>query len=444
MLRRALPVEVTARLGIPAAGSLVLRLSNAGISLGISILLARLLGPDGYGVYAFAFAVVMLLALPTQAGLPTLLVREVAHYEAAEEWGRMRGLLRWSNRAVAVLVVLIGGGAIVAILAMGERLAPEKSQTLLWALGLLPLFALGNLRGAALRGLRRVIQGQLPEFLIRPGLFALSLIALILLDETRLGVMELTPSLAMALHAGAAFLAFSVGVWQLRRVLPDSTRRSPPSYQAREWLRSLLPLTLLTGVALINSQMDIVLLGLLASTKDVGVYRVAWSASSPIVFALTAVNLVLAPHLAHAHSKGDTAALQRLATWSARVAAAVAVPAALLLIAVGGPIVGFVYGRQFMAGGTALAILAVGQLCNAAAGSVGTILNMTGNERDTLLGVGSAAVVNLILNLVLIPRLGITGAALATMTSLIIWNAILVARVRRRVGITSLAWHRRR
>ncbi|HEM45577.1 MAG TPA: hypothetical protein ENO23_00865, partial [Alphaproteobacteria bacterium] len=369
---RVLPADVTRRLGVPAAGSAGLRVTNAGLALLISVLLARLLGPSGYGIYAFAYAVVMLLALPTQAGLPTLLVREVARYEERGRWDLIAGLLRRSNQTVGLLALLVGGTAMVVVFAFVRDPGDAQVVTFLWALTLLPLMALGNLRGATLRGLRRVVQGQLPEFLVRPGLFLLALLVALLLGSVLVSSFELTPQLAMALHAGAAFVAFIIGVWLLRRELPPEVRRTAPAYRTRAWAGSLLPLTLLAGMELINGQMDVVLLGILASTQDVGIYRVAWSVSLPVVFTLTGVNLVVAPHLARAYSAGDIPQLQRLATWSARVAATVAVPAAMILILFGGPILGFVFGDAFSAGGTALALLAAGQLCNVIAGSVGT------------------------------------------------------------------------
>jgi O-antigen/teichoic acid export membrane protein len=411
------------------------------MSLVVSILLARLLGPEGYGVYAFAYAVIMLLALPAHAGLPTLLVREVARYEAEERWGLLAGLLRRSNQLVALLTLLIVAGALAVMLLFDLGLSVSNRATFAWALVLLPILALGFLRGAALRGLRRVVQGQLPEVGIRPGLFVLALVGVLAASSLWPGAsIELTPQLAMALHAGAALIAFIVGVWLLRRELPEAVARAKRAYETQAWLRSLLPLTLLASVAMINSRMDIVLLGVLTTPADVGVYRVAYSMATPVTLALSAVNLAVAPYFARAYSGADQAGLQRLATWSARVSAVVALPAAIVLIAVGGPILGFVFGSEFAAGAGALALLVVGQLGNVAAGSVGNILNMSGHETDTVVASGLAALVNLALNLVLIPPFGIGGAATATMTSLVLWNAILVHRVWRRTGVISVAW----
>lgn len=415
---------------------MVLKVAFVGLSLAVTVLLARILGPESYGVYAFAFAVVMLLAIPVQAGLPTLLVREVARYEESGSRALMRGLVRRANQAVAGLALAIGLAAAAVSVLFGDRLSAEQARTFAWALALLPLIGLGNVRGAVLRGLRRVVQGQLPEQIVRPGLFVAALGAFLVLGR------ELTSSLAMALHAGAALLAFLVGALLLIRALPGEVRRARPAYRTRSWLGSLMPLTLLSGIQLVNSQADIVLLGVLASPEDVGVYRVATQAALLVIFALTAVNLVLAPHLARAYSARDRAELQNLATWSARIVLVTALPVAVALIAFGRPILSLVFGDAYTAGAGALAILCIGQLTNAAAGSVGLILNMTGHEQDTVRGVALAAVINVVLNVALIPPFGIEGAAVATAVSLATWNVVLFRKVRGRVGIISTAWRR--
>lgn len=104
---------------------------------------------------------------------------------------------------------------------------------------------------------------------------------------------------------------------------------------------------------------------------------------------------------------------------------ALSLPVALGLIVFGKPILATVFGPEYAAGALALAILCVGQLLNAGFGSVGNILNMTGHERDTVLGVAIGAISNVALNLLLIPPLGIDGAAIAIAMSLLIWNSWL-------------------
>ena len=95
------------------------------------------------------------------------------------------------------------------------------------------------------------------------------------------------------------------------------------------------------------------------------------------------------------------------------------------------------FGNGFIKGVTALSILSIGQIVNAATGSVCILLVMTGYERDAVAGIGVSVVINIIMNVLLIPKWGIIGAAISTAFSLILWNILLTIWVYRKPGINS-------
>jgi len=97
------------------------------------------------------------------------------------------------------------------------------------------------------------------------------------------------------------------------------------------------------------------------------------------------------------------------------------------------------FGKEFIKGTSALIILSAGQFINSASGSVGYFLVMTGYERDTVVGIGLSAALNVALNALLIPRWGIEGAAVATSSSMVLWNLLLAIRVYKRLGLDSTA-----
>ena len=95
------------------------------------------------------------------------------------------------------------------------------------------------------------------------------------------------------------------------------------------------------------------------------------------------------------------------------------------------------FGEGFSVGRWALMILVLGQLVNAGMGPVGHLMNLTGHGRQSAVVYGTAAGVNVILNLLLIPRMGLEGAAVATAFSMVLWNLWLFVLVQRKVGIHS-------
>src|SRR5512142_1401779 len=71
-------------IGHQAIGSMALKLANAGFTFVSAVLLARLMGPSEYGVYSYVYALVTLLSVPSEFGLPTLVIRETARGMASE------------------------------------------------------------------------------------------------------------------------------------------------------------------------------------------------------------------------------------------------------------------------------------------------------------------------------------------------------------------------
>lgn len=414
------------------AGSGALKVTQAVLGLVVAVMLARTLSPAGYGIYAFAFSLATLLAIPAQMGLPTLLVREVARYQAKGDWAQMKGILRRSNEAVLLTSVLLAFIAGTSVWLFGENLDSTNQRTLLWALVLVPFVALGDLRGAALKGLRKVIQGQLPEMLLRPLLFLVFLLAAFF------GYGEITPAAAMALHVVAAILAFVVGAYLLIKALPAGLSAVQPSYATRDWMRSVIPLSLIAGMQVINAQAGILVLGIFDAPEEIGVYRVATQGAYLLSFPVIAISAVIAPQMSRFHSTGDLAALRSVVVLGSRITFTLSVPLAIVFVFFGYEFIKFVFGGGYTTGVFALAVLSIGYLFNAATGMSGHLLNMTGHERRTARGVVAASLLNVIMCFVLIPFFGKDGAAVSAAISIFGVNLYLYLYARRELKIDCL------
>lgn len=412
-------------------GSAIIQAANILLALGAGVLLARTLGPESYGTYTFVLSVVTLLSLPAKAGLPTLLVREVAKNQVNERWGLVRGLLKFSNRLAlgyAVVVAAVVSGLILSGMILSES---GSATAFVWGVWLVPLMALEATRTAILRGLRWVVSAQLPEKIIRPALMIL------LVGGAALFGVKLTSSTALQFQLVGAFVAFLLGAVLLTKASPREAVHVKPEYAFRPWLVSLVPLTFFVGLKLLDSQVAIIFLGFLSTPEDVGLFRVAATGAGLVTLALTAVNMALAPQIARLYHSGEQEKLQRAVTLSVRAVCAVSWPVALVLVVWGEPIVAFVFGSEYSGAANALAILCIGQLINASAGSVGAVLNMTGNDQIVFVGAVLALIVNTALALLLIPPYGLTGAAVSFAVSIATWNIFLSIMARSRVGINT-------
>jgi len=419
------------RRGVP---SVLVRIVGTGLAFAVSIVLARAMGPDGFGVYSFAVAAAILLSVLAQAGIPTLLVREVAIYQATMRWSLMRGLLSKAWR----LVVLLSFGAILLIvlifLMFPWPLEVVQRTTLIWALVLIPCFALNACIGSVLRGLGFVIRGQVAEQLVRPGLFLALVVGALLTTD----IHSIEPSFGMLLHAVSAVGALLVGAILLSRTLPQSLRNATSAFADQDrWKRSLLPLGFLAGLQIINSQADILMLGVFVDARDVGIYRVAWQGANVVNLLLLAIGLTVGPEIARLHGTGDYHAIQRMVRTSGRGAFLLSLAVSVILILFGEEILVTVFGEAFEDSYTPLVILCLGQVALAFSGWAVLVLNMTGNERITARYTAYAAVANIAANGVMIPLLGTIGAALATASTMFVWKLILAMAARRTTGLNT-------
>ena len=412
--------------------SILLRVFSKVLALLLAVVLARGLGADGYGVYAYAVAIVTLIAIPAQFGVPQLVIRETAKAAVKREWGVLRGLWIWSNSVVALLSASIAGLAVLLAWYFFDSFERERVVTFLVGLLLVPLISFGNLRGSALYGLRKVIIGQLPEYILRPLIFVALISAVVIIAPN-----ELSPVLAITAHATAAAIAFLAGIILLRRSWPDAMKRekAPPVYRSAAWRRSVIPLGVIAGLQIVTTHIDVLVLGLFAPVEEVGNYRVVAQAAILIAFGLDAVNTVVAPYFARFHQQKKFRELQYVATTSARYSTLIGGIIFLVFIFFGKTLLGQVFGTEFMAGYTTLVILGFGQMINAAVGSVGYLLRMCGYERDVARAVAGSAVLNVALNFLLVPLYGSEGAAAATAVSIALLNVYLATVVKRRLNI---------
>jgi O-antigen/teichoic acid export membrane protein len=268
----------------------------------------------------------------------------------------------------------------------------------------------------------------LPGQVIRPLLLILGIVLLSVLGG------ELDQRKALGVTAGAYFLAVLSQGAVLERRVRSEVGDGRPEYRTRRWLRISLPMLLIAGFILLLNRTDVVMLGALAEARDVGTYNAAARTANLTTFVLMAVNAMAAPSIAPLFRKGEHERLQDLASTVAHLTFWPSLAVGVGLVGLAPYILGL-FGEAFVAGHGVLAILVVGHLVNVGVGSVGYLMNMTGNQDEMARVVGSAAVVNILLNALLIPRFGALGAGMATATSTMVWNVWLNRIVVSRISI---------
>lgn len=401
-------------------GTLALRLASGALTIGTTLLLARLLGAGGYGAFAWALAWVSVVRLAAVAGLDRLVAREVSRYRAESAWALIRGLRSRANQIGLATSVTLCAIAELAGWTLLDEDSPLRRPFLL-ALLLVPLATLLAIGQGTLQAFGRVVAGQATETVAIPLLF-LALVA----ASHQLG--GTSPVEAMVLQLAAAAVGLAGVLVLVRRTVPEQVSRARPRYATGEWARSALRLALIGGTVTLQLQAGTIMLGAMESAEEAGRYAVAARGASIILAAGLAVNLALGPLVAFLHASADRARLQQVVTSGARMSLGVSVLAALPLLLFPHELLGL-FGEAFTGGGDALRILAGAFVVNAVAGPSSLVLIMTRHERDSLLAVVAGTVVTVVLTAILVPPWGALGAALAAGAGIACWNLLLVWRV---------------
>jgi O-antigen/teichoic acid export membrane protein len=410
-----------------ARAALAVQVFSVGTAYVAQILLARWMGVTEYGAYDLAIALSLSLAFVAGLGLPTAVLRFISEYRVKQDWSHLRGIIRasWQQTLIASIVLAVVS---TALLLGWTRQPPLAYATALLAgIWLMPLMALMHLQQQTVRAFQKIVLAYAPYLILYP----LLLIGLASLWQTQQPL--LSPA-AIALSSLALLLVLLLQSWLLQQSLAPEIRQAQPRYAMRQWWKVALPLILSDGSQVILSQTDTLMLGAMLGAKEVGLYSAALKTSLWVHFVLMSVNAIAAPLFAALYAQGDRQGLQQLVSTIARWMFYPALAIAVGLIAFADPVL-HLFGSEFTAAKPALIALILGQLVNVGAGSVGYLLMMTGHQLQSARVMAISALINIVLNLIGIRWLGITGAALATALSMILWNIWLHAIVIKRLQV---------
>jgi O-antigen/teichoic acid export membrane protein len=387
----------------------------------ITILLTKFMGVSQYGVYAYVMAIASILSVVSQAGLPSLLLRETVRNIVSSNWCVVKSIWQWSSVMVTVISLLF----VFLIIGMAQ------DNLYLFAVTLSSIIALGKLRGAALQGLHHVILSHIPDRVIRPTLFILLLMLLKWIFDV-----EINAERALLMGILASGIALIYGIYILHKKTPKAVKDCTEfTYQSKIWMLSALPMALTGGALMINSHLDLVILGWFVDMDDIGIYRVVVQSSGLVLFSLSVVNMFVSPYFAKIYKEGNLNSLRKILIQTQYISFLIAIFFAFFFYYMGEYFLSFVFGVEYVAGYYPLIILVAGNLINAAFGSVGLLLNMTGHEKQIAKIILISLIINATLNFILIPKFGLNGAAVSTSLSVVFWNIFARVLVYKKIGV---------
>jgi O-antigen/teichoic acid export membrane protein len=191
------------------------------------------------------------------------------------------------------------------------------------------------------------------------------------------------------------------------------------------------------SMMLIMGKIDILMLGAIIDQESVGIYNAALKLSMLAYVGLMAINSIAAPKFAELNESGNFEALQSLVQKSTKTIFWITLPVVLIFAFLPSQILS-IFGEEFQIAAYSLIILSVGKMFSAICGSVGTLLQMSGNQKYFQNVLIAAAILNVALNYFLIPDFQLLGAALASLISNVFWNVLMVIYIKKKFGFYTI------
>lgn len=387
----------------------------------LAVLLARLLGAGQYGLYTVALSIAAVVSAMAVFGLDAAMIRYLSIFAARGDGARMRGALQigfaipivLSLVAAAVLVVMADT---IATSLIGEpALAPLLRITAL----LVPAMVLNSLLAAMLQGLRHFGRSVVAEQLLQPTSRAVILVGFALTGMS--AALALLAMLISTIAVGVVMLVF------LRRAVPGGEAATRPT---GEIVRFSLPVYFSNVVHTFSGNLQTLLLGALSTVASAGIFAVANQIQLVGSLFHAAIVRATMPLFAELHDSGERSRLEHLYQTTSKWTFSLNVPFFLVSLAFPEALMAL-FGPEFTDGAQALVILAWGAIVNAATGTSGAMLDMTGHTSMKLINSTVSVSLAIGLNLVLIPPYGIVGAAIAAVAAVTAVNVLRVFEVAR-------------
>ena len=419
--------------------SFILRFGGLAVGYLLTLVIAKLFGSKGLGDYVLAITVLRLFTLLAKIGLDTTSIRFIASFASKEKW---TSIFRFRKQVVTILSIT----SVIASLLMyvlSDQIADlihleDKKYIQLNAFFVMPM-AFFMLHYQSLRGLKRI-----PEFSffyrMSQALFSVISIVIIYQFTQRSEVPVYAYLVSLFIVSLLSFLSFRYWL-KNRSDGKESAEQEIMSYSTL--LKISIPLMFAQSVQFIMAWTDKLMLGaidtpnvtlgLTTNSSEVGIYHTAFKLSMFAAVALMSINSIASPKFAEMFGKNDMEGLKKVVHQSTKMIFWTSIPLVTIFFIFPEFFLGL-FGEEFKIGVTAFIFLSCGRLVSSFSGSVGNILQMTGNQNIYALILFFGAILNIVLNLILIPKYGINGAAIASMSSLIVWNLSMIFVVKKKFG----------
>jgi O-antigen/teichoic acid export membrane protein len=246
-----------------------------------------------------------------------------------------------------------------------------------------------------------------------------------------------------------AVAALAAGLWisvllSLRTLLNSLdlrqfNKRDTIKHKYKEVLKYTLPVVIGIAFSITASKSDFILLGYMVSNTEVGLYAAAFQTAAITSIILQSVESVLAPYISEAINSNSNLKIKQVYTLSLRWVYMLGLPLFLFFILFPNELLGL-FGEQFTHASLCFSLLAFGQFINIATGSANYVLLMRGKTTWVMVNSIVNGVMQIVLNIFLIPVFGIVGAAITMIIATSLINLIRLIEVYYLLRLHPYSW----
>mgnify|MGYP002762402811 FL=1 len=396
------------------------------------IIVGRYIGPEAYGQLSIGLMVLGFAKALSGGALDNALKKYIPEYRAENDKGSLKGIVLSSINITLVLSIIIGSAVfLTAPLIASEFFKSPELTNIIRIFGLLPIVAgpYDRMLDASL-GYNTTKYRVLTKNIIENALKLLFTVLLIGLGYQLMGAVW---AWVLATFAGAA-----VSFYFLEKKLgPLLTSDVDAEYKHREIIKYSYPLMLSSVIGTVQGWADTAIIGYFMDNVSVGIYNAAYPTAMLITIPSQALGSLALSSLSEIGQKSEKSrekALKTLTNWTF----ALVFPAFLLMAFFSRETIQILFGDAYLKGSLALSILAFSNLISASVGRLNSYLKSKGYTKLIFYNTILTVSLNLILNIYLIPKYGITGAAISTLISTILAEALIFLETYRFENVVSL------
>ncbi len=382
-------------------------------------------GQEDFGVYSLSLAIVSIAGIASLLGIHMGLPRQIAFYRGKDDTSKIRELCFSS-----LLISLITSMTLSVIIITGAKyistniLQTPQLEIALKIMGIaIPFHVLIQIFSSAFRGFEKAKPNVFFQNLMRNGIFTLLLFTII--------IFKLSFLIALFAYVISEIVTFLVFMIYTRFHLPLSFQGCVFSLtnSTRILVTFSLPLLVVTMFQNVTIWTDTIMLGYYLEPDRVGLYNAASTLALVINLGVTAIPFLALPLMSQLYAKGQIEEIRRIYASIAKWIFAITLPVFLIFILFPGATLRIIFGSQYASAAVPLIFLTIGFFINAILGPNGAAMVVIGQTKYHMFTIIVASAINVVLNVVLIPIMGINGAAIATMSTLTIRNLLLSSRL---------------